>query len=520
MKNQVSVELVNELRIDVGAIIDLAHFAPFLTYADIRLEIGEGQGVAAENGEAKASGRDYGFSFGIRVIAGVNVQAAGYFGQALGAADLDKFRVRLMEGLSHAYKRAMANSDRKWEMMKRFPDFADSFLDLRLQPAEINVDLVPAQFKFNPMSVPIERVVEAVTDVSKMIAGLSPEIRFNYAAATTGLRRQLFMNTEGAHIDQTFAITTGFCYVAAASSEGHSALYDFTGHQAGWELIEEGIDEEFLRFSNFEDFGRDLASKCLKLSHARPLKRTEKEVVVVTDPHYNTLLVHEILGHPTEADRALKMETAYAGRTWLLNNLEENQIGKRIASPLVSAYSDPNLPGMGHYRYDDEGTRAKRIVHIENGIFRGFMNSRQTAYLMGTGPNGHYVAIDAMFVPLIRMSNTVFAKGDRDPKDIIKEIDHGYYLVGMRTPSISESRENFRITGMLTYEIRNGELGELFRDGGITADSKDFLMKVDAVGNDFRIIPVGNCGKGQPMQGRRLGNGGPTMRSRARLTGV
>ena len=41
-------------------------------------------------------------------------------------------------------------------------------------------------------------------------------------------------------------------------------------------------------------------------------------------------------------------------------------------------------------------------------------------------------------------------------------------------------------------------------------------MNVDAVGNDFRLYPIPNCGKGQPMQTKRLGNGGPTMRSRAR----
>jgi hypothetical protein len=31
--------------------------------------------------------------------------------------------------------------------------------------------------------------------------------------------------------------------------------------------------------------------------------------------------------------------------------------------------------------------------------------------------------------------------------------------------------------------------------------------------------PISNCGKGQPMQTKKLGNGGPTMRSRAMLTG-
>jgi TldD protein len=117
------------------------------------------------------------------------------------------------------------------------------------------------------------------------------------------------------------------------------------------------------------------------------------------------------------------------------------------------------------------------------------------------------------------MSSTVFAGGEHDPAELIREIDHGYYLVGHRTPSIAESRENFRISARKVYEVRRGEIGRLFRDGGIMADSRDYLMHVDGVGRDFRLYPIPNCGKGQPMQTRKLGNGGPTLRSRAVLTG-
>ena len=159
-------------------------------------------------------------------------------------------------------------------------------------------------------------------------------------------------------------------------------------------------------------------------------------------------------------------------------------------------------------------------MHIDQGVFTGFINSRQTAAILGVPPNGSYKAADASLVPLIRMSNTVFGPGERDPQEIIREIPHGYYLVGHRIPSISESRENFQISAMKVYEIKQGQIGELFCNGGIMADTKDYLMKVDAVGKDFRLYPIPNCGKGQPMQTKRLGNGGPTMRSRARLTGA
>src|SRR5207237_963538 len=125
--------------------------------------------------------------------------------------------------------------------------------------------------------------------------------------------------------------------------------------------------------------------------------------------------VYAMRQHPAELDRALKMETAYAGRPWLLRGLHDHQIGRRVASELVTAYSDPSLPGYGHYRYDDEGTPARRVVHIEKGVFTGFMNSRQTAAIFGGAPNGHWKASGASLVPLIRMSTTVFDAGSRDP---------------------------------------------------------------------------------------------------------
>src|SRR5437899_3185726 len=163
-----------------------------------------------------------------------------------------------------------------------------------------------------------------------------------------------------------------------------------------------------LRFPRFLHFALGLAREGAALAAAPVLPTSDREVVVVTDPHYNTLVSHEIIGHPVELDRALKMETAYAGRSWLLGGLTEHQVGRRVASPLVTAYSDPALPGFGHYRYDHEGTPARRVVHIDRGIFRGFMNSRQTAAIFGGQPKRHWKATDASLVPLIRMSNTVF----------------------------------------------------------------------------------------------------------------
>ncbi len=488
-------------------------------YADIRVEVVEGQSATAENGRSKHSNKDYGFSVGIRALSGDGMIAPGYFGRSLGTAELSRLDQVVKEGLRHAHHRARANAERKAAIKGEFGSLADALTSTSLAPIEIHQDVVPARFEIDPRSVPLDELVALTTETSRSCSGLDPHVKYTFVSAFTLLSRELFCSSEGANIEQSFALTQGNCYVVAHGKSGAQELYDYIGHQRGWEVITRGAEEEFIRFPDFRTFCASLTKDAVNLCNARPLKATDNEVVVVTDPHFNTLKAHEIVGHPTELDRALKMEASYAGRSWLLRSLHETQRGKPIASPLVSAFSDPSLPGYGHYKYDHEGTSARRVIHIDRGVFADFINSRQTAAILGVKPNGSYKAADASLVPLIRMSNTVFGPGDRDPHEIIREVSHGYYVVGHRIPSIAESRENFEISAMKVYEIRQGQIGELFCNGAIMADTKDYLMKVDAVANDFRLYPIPNCGKGQPMQTKRLGNGGPTMRSRARLTG-
>jgi len=492
---------------------------PHLRYADVRLEAIEGKYAAAENGDSKGAGEDAILGFGIRVLAGAEMIAPGYFGRGLGEADIPHLERILAEGIDAAYRRAMANAEWKAQVRGKFGGLGEALSDTRLHPVRVCRDTVPAIYEVDPRTVDLGEMVRFTRDVSRRVKATGPSLGYNYISAMTQLGRELFASSEGALIDQAVALTQGLCYVVANGAGNSQSVYDVLGHQRGWEILLRGVDDPLMSFPAFPDFALAIARDAAELCAAPPLPSLEGEVTVVTDPHYNTLVSHEIVGHPVELDRGLKMETAYAGRSWLLRGLEDNQIGKRIASPLVTAYSDPGLPGYGHYTYDHEGTPGRRVTHIDAGIFRGFMNSRQTAAIFGGEPNGHWKATHAPLIPLIRMSTTVFGQGDRDPADIIGEVDHGYYLVGHKTPSIAESRENFRISARKVYEIHHGRLGRLFRDGGIMADSRDYLLKVDAVGSDFRIYPIPNCGKGQPMQTKKLGNGSPTMRSRAVITG-
>ncbi|MGO9606058.1 MAG: TldD/PmbA family protein [Candidatus Binataceae bacterium] len=494
-----------------------------VSYGEFRFEVVSNRSAAATNGEPRDSSESENAAFGVAV----QVEGpSGAIGDGQAGAEIGglarkpgKLVSVIRAALDDAYERARASAREKSAIIKSLGAAARSLENRPAPDPPVIRDDIQATFQRDPRAMETAKLNRLALDASKAVSALGPKIAFNVAAAMTEFRRELFLNTTGSAITQCFAFSQGDCYVVAQDGEGHQESYDTIGQQRGFECLEEGWRGELMPNPSLSAFAVELAREAQELAAAPVLKPPEGEVVVVTDPHFNALIAHEIVGHPSEADRALKMEAAYAGRSWFLRSLADNELGRMVGSALLSACSDPSLDGYGHYRYDHEGTPGRRVMHIDRGAFAGFLNSRATAAILGAEPNGSARASELWHVPLIRMSNTFFLPGDTPPERIIADVEHGYYVCGNQVPSIAESRENFRISARRVYEIENGRLGRLFRSGSVIADSKQFFCNVDAVGSDLRLIAIPNCGKGQPMQVKRMSNGGPTLRSRARLGG-
>jgi len=494
-----------------------------VVYADLRFEVMFHRSGAATNGEPRDGNETESAGFCVSVHAGGSKSVGhGQSGAEIGRLALNerKLIAAIRGALEEAYIRAKNSAREKDALLKQFGERAHSLVGGSFVPRDAIRDEVAAVFRQDPRTLDPGQLERITLEASREVKGLGHDVAFNAVAALSELRHELFASTEGSLISQASAFSQGDVYVVAQSGDGHQESYDTIGQQRGFEALVEGAREELLANPNLSAFAIDLAKEAQELAAAPVLKPPQQEVTVVTDPHFNALVAHEIVGHPSEADRALKMEAAYAGRSWLLRSRDDTEIGKQVGSSILSAVSDPTLYGYGHYRYDHEGTPGKRVAHIERGIFRGFINSRATAAALGVEPNGSARAAEVYQVPLIRMSNTFFLPGDTPPEKIIGEVEHGYYVCGNSIPSIAESRENFRISARRIYEIDHGRIGRLYRSGSVMADSKRFFMSVDAVGNDLALIAIPNCGKGQPMQVKRMSNGGPTLRSRAYLGGA
>ncbi len=533
-KHWISIEELDDLKDDLALLVMREGGKPGVRHVDVRVALDEGFNISTEDVTLKGYQKDFSLNYGIRVIAGPSNVAGraspkvggprtassnGFIGGSISASDFKRTPLILRNAITVACDRAFAAARRKLVTKARFRHLGKSILpEVTLARIPVIRDTINANYEIDPRTVSKAEAEEYVLDVAGDVRKQFREIKNSFIGAFSVLERQLFYSSEGSVIDQASAFSGATVFFTAQSGTKLPAdLYHHVGNQLGWEALIRGKN---VYAKTLNGFSAMIADEVVKLSKARPAPTTEKPVVVITDPDFNGLLAHEIIGHPSELDRAMKWETGYAGRSWFLQDFSENMVGKQVASPLLSAFSDPNLKGAyGHYRYDDEGTPASRVYHIKHGIYKEFMNSRETAAIWGSVPNGHYKANSASAIPLIRMSVSAIEAGDSDPARMLKDVERGYYVVGHRIPSISESREHFRLSCRLLYEIRDGKLGELYRDGSISGHSADFFKSIDAVGNDFKIFPIPNCGKGQPMQSKMVGNGGPTMRGRARIVG-
>ncbi|MCR4335486.1 MAG: TldD/PmbA family protein [archaeon] len=476
--------------------------------ADFRLEVSNGLGAEALNGNIKGAAKDYSAEIGVRVFAG-KVVAGGFAGKNLGQKDFENIKPILRQMLETALKRAKFNSIEKEKEMKKFEArglYSTEFAEIPVQKKEWT-----KKFKINPMDANLEDFIKRSEELSKEISKIEG-IAANGIGIYSGISKKIFANSEGSLIEQTRAITEPSLYIAAKGKHNET-YHEWIAEAKGLEALEGDNSHG----KNLEDFVDFIAKGTVELSNAKTAK-FEKNVTVVTDPWFNTLLSHEVCGHPLEADRALKRETNWAGRAWWFNNIKDNQIGNSIGSEEITIVSDPTIEGYGNYLFDDEGVEAKKTINIENGILKEFMNSRETAHILGETPNGHMRASGANSMPLIRMSNTYFEKGSWKKEELIEETKEGYYIVGQKTPSIGESRQNFNITCWKCYRIENGEIKELYRNAGIEANSHEFFNTLEAA-DDLKRFNVPNCGKGTPIQVMKLGNGGPHLRGIANLTG-
>ena len=351
----------------------------------------------------------------------------------------------------------------------------------------------------------LEELIKIGIECNKIILD-TPRIIKSVVNPQYIVNSKYYVNSEGSEIIQNFTDVI-VDMVATAHESGLTQSVNITeGGRGGMEQI---INKNKIQQSSHE-----ISLKASQLIDAKLAK--EEKAIVVMNPDFVSLLTHEILGHPSEADRVLGKEMAWAGGAWW-----KGKIGEKIGSEKLNVFDDPTIKeSLGWYYFDDEGVKTKKTTLVENGVLKNHMQNRETAKIFNTQPTGNMRATNYRFMPLIRMACTCIGNGDWKVAEMIKEVKSGYLVSNMKIPSIDMKRYNWSISCQYAQKIENGEITDLLRDVIVMGTAPEFFDSIDACGNDFTIRPITNCGKGDPMQSMIMGNGGPTIRGIATVKSV
>ena len=110
------------------------------------------------------------------------------------------------------------------------------------------------------------------------------------------------------------------------------------------------------------------------------------------------------------------------------------------------------------------------------------------------------------------MSNTFIDAGDSTLDEIIADTKHGLLLKGGYWGYVFTARGQFTCNVENAWEIRDGKLGQHYRNASFAGLTLEMLSRVDAVANEISFDLGGTCGKNG--QGMPVDAGGPYLRIR------
>ena len=360
-------------------------------------------------------------------------------------------------------------------------------------------DRVPLDVKEDPRIIPLDEKADLIRDLNKRTRELDKRIVNVRTLYTDSIDSIVFRNSEGTSLEMTLPnIETNFWVV----SREHGISQGVRNRRAG------SIGFEFTKEVDLEEQGRSSVEKSIDL--VRGEATPSGKITVIMDPGALGVFIHEAFGHANEADSVLQ------GRSFLLG-----RIGEQIASEDVTMYSDPTIKGaMGSYPYDSEGTPGKKTILIDEGNFKSYMHSRETAGKYEAEPTGNARAQNYALPPIVRQNNLYLKPGKWSLDEIIESTKYGILIEGSRGGMEDPDRGGFQVSAQNCYLIENGEIVNPLRDVSISGMTIETFKSIDAVADDFSLWP-GHCGKGEPGVAQSIGTtcGGPHIRVRDILVG-
>ena len=460
------------------------------SYADVRVVDDRSRALATKNG--KISHASDGESLGI----GIRVLADGAWGFAA-SDDLSRAAVEATAARAVAIAKASARVKQQ---------------DVRLAPEKPVTAEWTTPYQIEPFTISVDQNIDLLFKIDselRSVAGVTmAETNMNFRR-----EEQWFVSSEGANIHQTkYSTGVGYAAHAFAGSEiqkrSYPTSYGGQWQNKGYELIHELKLVENARRIGEEAVALHKADQC-----------PEGTFTIVLDDAQLGLQIHESIGHPIELDRVLGMEANFAGTSFLtLEKLRKLRYGSDLVNVVADARQEHG-PGLGTFGFDDEGVPAQCTPIITNGLFTGYLSSRETAHAIGADRSGGTLRAEGWNrLPIIRMTNVSILPGEGPLtlEQLIADTDQGVFMQTNRSWSIDDKRYNFQFGCEIGWEIKNGKRVRMLKNPSYSGITTEFWNSLDAIcsRDEWTLWGTPNCGKGQPQQVMGTGHGAAPARFR------
>src|SRR5579871_4342461 len=355
------------------------------SYADVRVIAQRSRALTTKNGKVGSASDAESVGMNVRVL------ADGAWGFAA-SSELGRGAVEATAAEAVAIARASARVKRE---------------DVRLAPEKPVVAEWSTPYKIDPFTVSVEQNIELLLRIDaelRSVAGITlAETNLNF-----NREEQWFASSEGADIHQTKLSTgAGYAAYAFAGSEiqkrSYPNSYGGQWQNKGYELVEE---------LNLLQNARRIGEEAVALHRADQCPEGKFDIIL--DSSQLGLQIHESVGHPIELDRVLGMEANFAGTSFLtLDKLRKLRYGSELVN-IVADGRPEHGPGLGTFAYDDEGVQSQCTPIISDGLFTGYLSSRETAHAIHENRSGATMRAEGWNrIPLIRMTNVSILPGQK-----------------------------------------------------------------------------------------------------------
>ena len=460
------------------------------SYAGVRVVDERSRALATKNGKVASASDSESLGVGIRVI------ADGAFGFAA-SDDLSRAAVEASAARAEAIARASARVKES---------------GIRLAPERAYTAEWTTPHKIDPFSISIEQNLDLLLKIDRELTAVKgvtlAETNMNFHR-----EEQWFLSSEGSNIHQTkYSTGAGYAAYSFAGNDIQKRSYpsSFGGQwqNKGYELIEE---------LKLLENARRVAEECVALHKADQCPAGAFDIIL--ESSQLGLQIHESIGHPIELDRVLGMEANFAGTSFLtLDKLRKLRYGSDLVNVVADARQEHG-PGLGTFAFDDEGVPAQCTPIITDGLFTGYLSSRDTAHAVGLNQSGGTLRAESWNrLPIIRMTNVSILPG-KDPltfEQLIASTDYAILLETNKSWSIDDKRYNFQFGCELGWEIKNGKKTRMLKNPSYSGITTEFWNSMDAIcsRDEWTLWGTPNCGKGQPQQVMGTGHGAAPARFR------